>query len=155
MVRLAGKFLELAINEWYLATFTTENSEVVPSNNFPQIFFSWEIFPCIGSIAFDIVEPKYCAINWCPKQTPRKGILPTNFLKTFNELPVSSGRPGPGPITIPMVLLRSIASSCTELFRSTWIFISLRSSFATQLENCWYRFQVNESKLSIIIKFIV
>ena len=58
-----------------------------------------ESFPCINSLALIIFEPKAWPMHWCPKHTPRIGILPLKFLITSRDIPASLGVHGPGDIT--------------------------------------------------------
>ena len=95
--RQSGKLSRSTIRLWYLvATNGWGNSEKSP---FP-LCKTWDVFPCISSLALTIFPPKVWAIAWWPRQTPKIGLRLANSLKISRHMPDWSGSPGPGDRTI-------------------------------------------------------
>jgi len=55
-----------------------------------------EALPCIGRAARTIAAPYAAATHWCPRHTPRIGVVARNRRITSVEIPASAGERGPG-----------------------------------------------------------
>ena len=60
-----------------------------------------DVFPCISLLARIIFPPNACPIDWCPRQTPRRGIFPAQRSMASRLIPALSGSHGPGETTKP------------------------------------------------------
>ena len=109
------------------------------------VFETKDSFPWTGGAMRLISEPKAAASAWCPKQTPRSGML-ASFDARINSIdtPAFSGLPGPGDITMPSGLRAMISLVLKALFR-------MMSTLAPRSERKCHKFHVKLSKLSIRI----
>jgi hypothetical protein len=82
--------------------------------------------------------PNAMPIPWWPRQTPSRGTLGPKRRMTSTEIPASSGRPGPGEMTMCVGCRPAISSRVISSFRRT-------SGGAPSSPKYWARFQVNES----------
>jgi hypothetical protein len=54
-----------------------------------------EVLPCIGFAARTTSPPYACPIDWCPRQTPRIGILDPSSRIVSTDTPASVACTGP------------------------------------------------------------
>src|SRR3990170_2445924 len=95
-----GKLFLSHTREWYLVAV---RGFATPLNKAPASCSMRLVFPCISRRAGTMDPPNAYAIPWCPRQTPKVGILGPSFLMMFRHTPkyrLLSGLPGPGEIMI-------------------------------------------------------
>ena len=73
----------------------------------------------IVGLARTISPPKAWPIPWCPRQTPSTGTRRPNWRMTSTVIPASSGRPGPGEMTMRSGFSASISLSVISSLRRT------------------------------------
>src|SRR3989454_8089774 len=77
-----------------------------------------DALPCIGRPARTMPAPYAAPMHWCPRHTPRMGIVDPNRRTTSVEIPASPGEQGPGEMMICEGPSRSISSCDVASWRS-------------------------------------
>ena len=70
-----------------------------------------EVLPCMRRSALTTLPPKWCPIDWWPRQTPNNGTLPPKASIISRLTPASLGEQGPGDMRTLSGLKASASST--------------------------------------------